>query len=119
MISSSSYATKWYITLFANTVPYQTQLRIWDVLLLEGPDVLVMVAIAIIWSLRASLAATNADFEVVLSNLSAFYIPEEEDSFMTWIRKMLSQSLVREKISAWRRGWSELVRSGSSHSALM
>ena len=52
MISTTSYATKWYITLFANSVPFQTQLRIWDAFLLEGYDVFVAVAVAIVWVYR-------------------------------------------------------------------
>lgn len=48
-ISTTSYATKWYITLFANSVPFQAQLRLWDAFLLEGHDVFVVVALAIVW----------------------------------------------------------------------
>ena len=51
-ISTTSYATKWYITLFANSVPFQTLLRLWNVFLLEGPDLFVVVAISIIWTYR-------------------------------------------------------------------
>jgi len=52
MISTTAYATKWYITLFANSVPFQTQLRLWDAFLLEGYDIFVAVAVAIIWVYR-------------------------------------------------------------------
>lgn len=52
MISTTSYATKWYITLFANSVPFQTLLRLWDAFLLEGPDLFVVVAVSVIWSYR-------------------------------------------------------------------
>lgn len=52
MISTTSYATKWYITLFANSVPFQTLLRLWDAFLLEGPDLFVVVATAIVWAYR-------------------------------------------------------------------
>ena len=48
MISTTSYATKWYITLFANSVPFQTQLRLWDAFFLEGRDVFIITAIAIV-----------------------------------------------------------------------
>ena len=51
-ISVSSFATKWYITLFATTVAFSTQLRIWDLFLLEGMDVLVITATAVIWVLK-------------------------------------------------------------------
>lgn len=52
MISSTSYVTKWYITLFTNSFPFQMQLRIWDAFFLEGQDVIVIVAVAIIWTLK-------------------------------------------------------------------
>jgi hypothetical protein len=52
MISSTSFVAKWYITLFANSFPFQTQLRIWDAFLLEGPDVIVVAAISIVWALK-------------------------------------------------------------------
>jgi len=45
-ISTTSYATKWYITLFANSLPFQSQLRLWDAFLLEGQDVIVAMALA-------------------------------------------------------------------------
>lgn len=54
MISSTSFVTKWYITLFANTVPFQTQLRLWDAFLLEGRDVLVVTAVAILWVVKGA-----------------------------------------------------------------
>lgn len=55
MISTTSYATKWYITLFSNSVPFQTQLRLWDAFLLDGQDVFVTVAIAVVWAYRGNL----------------------------------------------------------------
>jgi hypothetical protein len=54
IISTTSYATKWYITLFANSVPFQTQLRLWDVFLFEGQDVFIAVAVAIVWVYRGT-----------------------------------------------------------------
>lgn len=55
MISSTSYTTKWFITLFANTVPFQTQLRIWDAFFLEGKDALVMASVGILWVFRGKV----------------------------------------------------------------
>ena len=60
MISTTSYATKWYITLFANSVPFQTQLRLWDVFLLEGDDLFIAVAIAIVWIYRGNVLFPSA-----------------------------------------------------------
>ena len=52
MIATSAWATKWYITLFVNTVPFSTQLRIWDAMLLDGRDVVVITALAILWAYK-------------------------------------------------------------------
>jgi hypothetical protein len=51
-VSTTAYATKWYITLFANSVPFQTQLRLWDAFLLDGPDVFIVMSVAIVWVYR-------------------------------------------------------------------
>jgi hypothetical protein len=55
MISTTSYATKWYITLFANSVPFHTQLRLWDAFFLDGPDIFIVVAVAIVWVHKGKL----------------------------------------------------------------
>lgn len=55
-IHPSSYATKWYITLFtSSTFSFEMQLRIWDAFLLEGREVLIVVSLAIIWGLRGGV----------------------------------------------------------------
>lgn len=119
MISSSSYATKWYITLFANSVPFQVQLRIWDAFFLEGLDALVLTAVGIIWSFRTTLGAINTDFETILSALSSFYITEDEDMYLRWIRKMLNQGDMRERMGRWRRDWQTLVSRKEADKALL
>ncbi|KAJ3474710.1 hypothetical protein NLI96_g12302 [Meripilus lineatus] len=65
MISTTSYATKWYITLFANSVPFQTQLRLWDAFLLEGPDIFIVVAVAIVWVYRGQYFLSLRRFGVL------------------------------------------------------
>lgn len=119
MISASSYATKWYITLFANTVPFQTQLRIWDALLLEGQDVLVITSLALIYAYRSILTAPNALFETILSTLSAFYIPEDEDFMMQWIHNMMKKAEIRLMMDGWRKAWQELIRNKQDGGALL
>jgi len=119
MISASSYATKWYITLFANTVPFHTQLRIWDALFLDGRDVLVMTSVAIIWAFRASLASPNATFETILNCLSSYYVPEDEDALFRWIRSMMHQADVARRMTAWRRDWLDLVQQGKDGDVLL
>lgn len=60
LIHPSSYATKWYITLYtSSTFEFSTQLRIWDAYLLEGTELLVVVALAILWGLRGTFFPTT------------------------------------------------------------
>ncbi|KAL5494688.1 hypothetical protein ACEPAI_149 [Sanghuangporus weigelae] len=110
MISTTSYATKWYITLFANTVPFQTQLRFWDAFLLEGRDVFVIVAVAIVWVLRDHLTSAQASFETVLSLLSSFFVPEDEDALLRWVERALGDKKLRAEMNRWRAEWRGLVR---------
>lgn len=53
-ITSSSYATRWYITLFTGgIVNYHTLLRIWDVLHMCGFDILYFVALVLLKTIQS------------------------------------------------------------------
>ncbi|KAL4067289.1 rab-GTPase-TBC domain-containing protein [Scleroderma yunnanense] len=119
MISTTSYATKWYITLFANSVPFQTQLRLWDAFLLEGQDIFVAVAVAIIWVYRDHITSSSANFETVLSLLSSVFVPENDDALLSWIQHLLGDKKLRTRMANWRQEWSQLVRSGQQNTALL
>ncbi|KAH8110681.1 RabGAP/TBC [Phellopilus nigrolimitatus] len=119
MVSTTSYATKWYITLFANSVPFQTQLRLWDAFLLEGRDVFVITAIAIVWVLKDYLTSNQANFETILSLLSSFFVPENEDSLLKWIERALDDKKLREDMAHWRVEWHQLVADKKEGSALL
>jgi len=118
-VSTTSYATKWYITLFANSIPFQTHLRLWDAFLLEGPDLFVIVAVSIIWTYRDHITADSANFETVLSLLSSFFVPEDEDIYVNWIAKVAENKKVRSEMQSWRAEWKELVASGKDGEALL
>ncbi|KAG5718883.1 TBC domain-containing protein [Termitomyces sp. T112] len=119
MISTTSYATKWYITLFSNSVPFQTQLRLWDAFLLEGYDVFVAVAVAIVWVYRDQITSSTANFETVLSLLSSFFVPEDEDVLMNWIGRMLGDKKLRASMRGWKEEWRGLVAAGKEGTALL
>ncbi|QRW08855.1 Rab-GTPase-TBC domain protein [Ceratobasidium sp. AG-Ba] len=119
MISSTSFVTKWYITLFANTVPFQTQLRLWDAFLLEGRDVLVITAVAILWVVKEQISAAQANFETILSLLSSTFVLEDEDQMMRWMERLLSDRRLRDEMAQWRADWGRLVAEGKSGSALL
>ncbi|KAH9056975.1 RabGAP/TBC [Lactarius vividus] len=118
-VSTTSYATKWYITLFANSIPFQTHLRLWDAFLLEGPDLFVIVAVSIIWTYRDHITSDSANFETVLSLLSSFFVPEDEDIYVNWIAKVAENKKIRSEMQSWRAEWKELVASGRDGEALL
>jgi len=141
MVSTTSYATKWYITLFSNSVPFQTQLRLWDAFWLEGLDVFVAVAVGVLWAYKGEsfgvfpfflsfcdinsgmfldqITSPHANFETILSLLSSFFVPEDEDVFLSWIEKMLGDAKLRRSMAVWRNEWRDLVRSGKEGAALL
>ncbi|GAA5975337.1 hypothetical protein JCM11641_005942 [Rhodosporidiobolus odoratus] len=113
-ISTSAYATKWYITLFANSVPFATQLRLWDGLLLEGVDFLVITALAIIWHFQHDFTSADSSFESILSRLSSYFFVESDDALLRWIRKTLRLKGLKGKMQAWRKEWQGFVEDGTS-----
>ncbi|OSD00814.1 RabGAP/TBC [Trametes coccinea BRFM310] len=119
MVSTTSYATKWYITLFANSVPFQMQLRLWDAFLLEGHDIFVVVAVAIVWVYRDHITSNAANFETVLSLLSSFFVPEDENAVLLWIENVLGDKKLRSEMVRWRQDWNKLVESGEHVTALL
>ncbi|GAK68265.1 rabGAP/TBC [Moesziomyces antarcticus] len=118
MIVASSYATKWYITLFSNSIPFETQLRVWDAWLLDGQDVITLVAVAIIWAHRGAILQPNADFETILSALSSFFVPENDDALLFWVRDALARRDVRSSMQRARDEYRQKAESGQA-AALM
>ncbi|EPS68018.1 hypothetical protein M569_06749, partial [Genlisea aurea] len=48
MINPSMYASQWFITVFSSSFPFQLSLRIWDVFLFEGPEIVFQIGIAVL-----------------------------------------------------------------------
>ncbi|KAN0061741.1 hypothetical protein ACQY0O_005733 [Thecaphora frezii] len=119
MVVTSAFATKWYITLFSNTVPFETQLRIWDAWLLEGQDVINLVAVAILWSHRAKILSPQADFETILGALSGYFVPEDDDALLGWIDAAMQRKDVRQMMHASRKEWQRLVETGESSNQIL
>ncbi|KAG6857316.1 hypothetical protein H0H87_006509 [Tephrocybe sp. NHM501043] len=118
-VSTTAYATKWYITLFCGSVPFQMQLRMWDAFLLEGYEVFVGVAVAIVWVYRDQITSASANFETILSLLSSFFVAEDEDVLMAWMKHMLGDKKLRASMREWREEWRHLVKEGKEGDALL
>lgn len=65
------------------------------------------------------ITSESANFETVLSLLSSFFVPEDEDAVLHWIEKVLGDKKIRSDMARWRQDWGRLVASGESHSALL
>lgn len=119
MISSSAWGAKIYITLFVNVVPFNVQLRLWDAMFLDGIDVMITAVVALLWAFRKELAHPAADFESILSLLSSYYVPEDEDAMLEWMRRLLWQPGVRGLMAHWRQDWQARVARGTEGEALL
>ncbi|PPJ52449.1 hypothetical protein CBER1_10383 [Cercospora berteroae] len=95
-ITSVTYGTRWYLTLFNMSVPFPAQLRIWDVFMLLGDapnstgapnafggadlDVLHATSAALIDATREILI--DSDFENAMKVLTSFVPIKDEDMLM-------------------------------------
>ncbi len=93
-IPSTSYGTRWYLTLFNMSVPFPAQLRVWDLFMLLGDaapgagaafggadlDVLHATSAALIDATREIIL--DADFEVAMKVLTSFIPVKDEDLLM-------------------------------------
>ncbi|KAK9702633.1 hypothetical protein K7432_011145 [Basidiobolus ranarum] len=79
-IQLSFFAARWYLTLFsADVVPHQTALRIWDIFLLHGLDMLICVSVGLLKYHEITLL--NMGFEDIMSFLNR-QIPVVSDDFL-------------------------------------
>jgi hypothetical protein len=65
------------------------------------------------------ITAAAANFETVLSLLSSFFVPEDEDALLAWIGKTLGDKKLRASMNQWRKDWRTLVASGKEGDALL
>ncbi|KAI8430146.1 hypothetical protein MSG28_000535 [Choristoneura fumiferana] len=74
--------TKWFVCLFAEVLPIETVLRIWDCLFYEGSKILFRVCLTLIKSNRAAIMACNdftslaECFKSIVKNASALHCHE-------------------------------------------
>lgn len=65
------------------------------------------------------ITADSANFETVLSLLSSFFVPEDEDVYVNWVAKVAENKKLRSEMQAWRAEWKELVACGKDGEALL
>ncbi|XP_058452729.1 growth hormone-regulated TBC protein 1-A [Malaya genurostris] len=97
-------ATKWLICLYAEVVPTETALRIWDCVFLEGNKILLRVGICIVISLKREILATD-DISTLIGLFRAL---EKNTTLMdchTFMKNVFTVpgNLKRSQIDALRR----------------
>ncbi|KAH8726451.1 rab-GTPase-TBC domain-containing protein [Phaeosphaeriaceae sp. PMI808] len=95
VIDNTAYGTRWYLTLFNYSLPFQAQLRVWDVFMLLGDksysnspsskfsgdlDVLHATSAALMHATRAILL--DSDFENAMKVLTSWIPIKDEDILM-------------------------------------
>lgn len=75
--------------------------------------------IVAILAVAENLSAADANFETILSLLSSFFVPGDDDAFMRWIQSTLALKGLRTKIGGWRREWQELLAQGKAMDTLI
>ncbi|CDW90532.1 plant adhesion molecule 1 [Stylonychia lemnae] len=55
------YATQWYMTLFASSLPYECILKIWDIYLVEGTKIIYRVCLALIKLISPNMLQMGMD----------------------------------------------------------
>lgn len=69
-VHASMFATQWFVTLFAYSLPLRVVERVWDVFMLEGVKVIFQVGVALLQRAETDLLALP--FEVLAANLRHF-----------------------------------------------
>ncbi|BFZ55026.1 hypothetical protein PYCC9005_002064 [Savitreella phatthalungensis] len=100
-VHPAAFATRWYLTWFHGSVPFRTQLRLWDVLLLIAPssnprarqfNVLEAASLALIRTQTAPLIAAgngNIDFDTAMHHLTKPLALVDDDQLMSYVRRYL------------------------------
>src|ERR1700722_7689519 len=72
----------------------------------------------LLWA-KDQITSGSANFETVLSLLSSFFVPEDEDLLLTWISKTLADKELRSRMASWREDWGGLVQRGEEGEVLL
>lgn len=90
----TAWATRWYLTIFHVSVPFRTQLRIWDILMLDKQGhkdgefrVLEATTLALIEGIEDILLGT--DFDQAMRLLTMPVVVQDDDRLIRAVRKKL------------------------------
>ena len=101
-IGPSFYTMKWYLRMYVDVLDYDTTLRIWDVLLNEGTDILFAVSLVLMAHAEADLLSKSDEMEIMALLQSLDTIPKgtTPQSFMEEVKEF---KLDRKQITKWEK----------------
>jgi hypothetical protein len=99
------FATRWFVALFANSLPIETTLRVWDAFLLEGQKVLHRVGLAMLRVSEARLLQCQDQQELLctLQEEQAGCFDCERLMTLAFDRYSFLRSFPRARVDALRR----------------
>jgi len=99
------FATRWFVALFANSLPIETTLRVWDAFLLEGQKVLHRVGLAMLRVAEARLLQCQDQQELLctLQEEQAGCFDCERLMTLAFDRYSFLRSFPRARVDALRR----------------
>ncbi|KAI9228147.1 MAG: rab-GTPase-TBC domain-containing protein, partial [Piptocephalis tieghemiana] len=110
-IAPEAFVAPWLLTCFGYRSPLTLVLRTLDVLLAEGPEALVRVAVAIVRRGRSQILQHGSDFESLMPVLQDGRLLDPEGD--RWVEEVLQEAtLVRARVgemSRWAEEWEEHV----------
>jgi hypothetical protein len=83
------------------------------------PTAALHVPVSLTKHLADNITSGAANFETVLSLLSSFFVPQDEDALLSWIGAMLGDTKMRSSMGQWRQQWKNLVATGMDSTALL
>ncbi|RKP11696.1 rab-GTPase-TBC domain-containing protein, partial [Piptocephalis cylindrospora] len=100
------YATRWYCTLYAGgCLAFPTVLRIWDVMMLKGPDALIGTAVALL--LYHEQALLSSSFEEALTLLNGMMSRVKEETLLSLIHKTMEDKRMSSVMTRAHQSWRE------------
>ncbi|KAI9225381.1 MAG: rab-GTPase-TBC domain-containing protein [Piptocephalis tieghemiana] len=105
-LGTMMYATRWYCTLYAGgCLTFSTVLRVWDVMMLRGPDVLIGTAVALLLYHEQPLLGSS--FEEALTLLNGFMSQVKEEVLMSLIHRTMEDKRMSSVMTRAHQAWRE------------
>eukprot|EP01101_Sappina_pedata_P008166 TRINITY_DN4481_c0_g1_i1.p1 TRINITY_DN4481_c0_g1~~TRINITY_DN4481_c0_g1_i1.p1 ORF type:complete len:753 (+),score=220.73 TRINITY_DN4481_c0_g1_i1:223-2481(+) len=69
-LTSSMITVKWHVSLYLNCLPMETVVRLWDVILLEGPQIIVTTSLSIFRLNRTVICSKDVEVQTIVASFT-------------------------------------------------